>query len=82
MITSCLLSNDPASQVSDWYYTSPGLTPVDIPGYPYWALGPLTFMVYFEVEMPPPEFLGGSRDLGQTAVISRSHYGIGWMDSP
>jgi hypothetical protein len=39
-------------------------------------------MVYLEVEIPPPEVLGGKTDLGQTAVISRTYYGIGWRRWP
>jgi hypothetical protein len=81
-ITRCLLSEDQQQQIHNWYYTSSRLTPVDIPGYPHWELGPLTFMIYFEVEMPPPEVLGGSRELDETAVISRSHYGLGWKRWP
>ena len=82
IITHCLLSRDPAPVVRDWYYTSSRLTPVDIPGYPYWGLGPLTVMVYFEVEMPAPDVVGGSPDSGETAVISRTHYGLGWRRWP
>jgi hypothetical protein len=78
IVTHCLLSQDPARQVHDWYYTSSRLTVVDIPGYPYWRIGPLTVTVYLEVEMPPPEILGGDPDLGQTAIISRTYYGVAW----
>jgi hypothetical protein len=83
VITNCLLSEDSSVRVSNWYYKkSPRLTPVDIPGYPYWRLGPLTVMLYQEVELPSPELLGGSRDSGQTAILSRDYYGLGWRSRP
>ena len=77
-VTNCLLSEAPHRQVSDWYFKSSHFLPTELPGYPSWAFGPMTFMVYAGAELPPAELLGSNRSLGQTAIISTFQYGIGW----